>query len=205
MTPLNILITSASRKVFLVKSFKEALLKEGGGRVIAADHSPYSAAFFFADKHYVLPEDSSPKFLQTVIKICKDNKVALIIPTRDEELAVFAQHKERFNREGIMVMVSPEKSIEICQDKLKFFEFCRTHHFNSPKVFSPKDLKGQVKFPVFLNGRISKAGKNAFIIYSQEELTLFLKVVKKPIIEEYISAKEYTVDLFADFDGNKSR
>ena len=39
---MNVLITSASRKVWLVRAFQRAVEAEGGGLVIAVDASPYS-------------------------------------------------------------------------------------------------------------------------------------------------------------------
>ena len=56
MNALNVLITSASRKVSLVKSFQRALKDEGlGGVVVAADSSPDSASMKFADICAIVP------------------------------------------------------------------------------------------------------------------------------------------------------
>jgi carbamoyl-phosphate synthase large subunit len=52
---MNVLITSASRKVSLINAFRWALCEEGGGQIIAIDASPKSAAFYFAYKAYVVP------------------------------------------------------------------------------------------------------------------------------------------------------
>lgn len=197
---MNILITSASRKVSLVNDFKSALKKEGGGVVVAADNNPFSASLFFADKHYVLPKDSDKNFLEEIIKICKKENIKLIVPTRDEELAIFSKNKDFIEGVGAKIMVASENTIKICQDKLKFFEFCKKNNIPCPKIYSTKDVIN--KFPIFLNGRNSKASKNAFKINSRKEFDFYLKIVKKPVIQEFLLGKEYTIDLFSDFEGN---
>jgi len=199
---MNILITSASRKVSLVKAFQRALAKEGSkGKVITTDINPLSVAFHYSDLSYLVPKDSNSLFLPKLLALCQKHQIKLIVPTRDEELKIFAKNKEKFNEIGVMVMVSNINTIEICLDKLKFIEFCKKNNLLTPKIYTPEQIKKGVKFPLFINDRFSKGSKNAFKINNQNGLNLFLRHVKKPIIQEFINAKEYTIDLFADFQG----
>ena len=46
---MNVLVTSASRKVGLVRAFKRATAAVGDGRVVAVDISPLAAALYEAD------------------------------------------------------------------------------------------------------------------------------------------------------------
>lgn len=200
---MNILITSASRKVSLIKAFKDALKKEGGGKVIATDISPLSAAFYFSDSFYLAPKDSDPFFIAKLLAVCKKRQIKLIVPTRDEELIIFAENKEKFQKIGTEIMVSNLKAVDICSDKLKFLNFCKDNNFDSPKVYQLSDIKNKkVKFPVFLNDRFGKSSKKAFKASNLDEVKAFLKIIKNPIIVDYIAQKEYTIDLFADFFGN---
>ncbi len=197
---INILITSASRKVSLVKAFKSALKKEGGGKVIAGDSSPFSAAFFGADAYCILPKISEKSFLKKFIAICKKNRISLVVPTRDEELPVYARYFQNLKENGITVMVASEKTIEICADKEKFFNFCAKNNFCHPKFYKNNEA-GDLNFPLFVNDRFGSGGKSAFKVDNQKELKLRIGAIRHPVISEFISAKEYTVDLFADFNG----
>ena len=200
---MNILITSASRKVGLIKAFKVALKKEGGGKVIAADTSPFSAALYFSDSFYLTPKDSDPLFIAKLLAFCKKHRIKLIVPTRDEELIIFAKNKEKFKKIGTEIMVSNFATVEICSDKLKFLNFCRDNNFASPRIYQLSNIKNEeIKFPVFLNDRFGKGSKKAFKVNNLDELKTFLKIIKNPIVVDYIDEKEYTTDLFADFQGN---
>ncbi len=197
---MNILITSASRKVSLVKAFQRALAEEGGGWVIAADASPHSAALYFADKGYVIPSGLGQDFLTVVLSICRKHNVKLLIPTRDEELIFFAEHRELFKNIGTIVMVPEPHVVKTCQDKREFITFCLQHGFSVPKTYEKaQDIE---RFPVFIKERWGKGSKWAFRVDNETELNYLLQRLKEPIIQEYIDATEYTVDLFADFSGN---
>jgi len=200
---MNILITSASRKVSLVKAFKSALKKEGRGQVTTVDINPFSSVFCFSDSSYLSPKDSDPLFISKLLAFCKKRQIDLIVPTRDEELKIFAEHKRKFKKIGTTVMVSGIKAVEICSDKLKFIKFCQKNDLPIPKTYTPLQIKkGEIKFPLLVNDRFGKGSKKAFKVSSKKELNLYLKYIKNPIIQEYVNEKEYTVDLFADFKGN---
>ncbi|MBF0567158.1 MAG: ATP-grasp domain-containing protein [Nitrospirae bacterium] len=197
----NVLITSASRKVSLVKSFREALGQTGGGGVIAADLSPMAAALYFADEHVLLPPDKDPGFVDTVLELCIGLGVKLVVPTRDEELPVFSTNRERFLREGIRIMVASPDIVAICQDKLLFSEFCLLRNIPVPLSIDVRKTPSAYDFPLFLKPRFGKGSRNAVKVCSEEELRLAIKRCPDCIVQEYIKASEYTIDLFADFDG----
>jgi len=197
---MNILITSASRKVQLIKAFQNALAKEDGGMVIAIDASPSSAALYFADKSYIVPAGLGKDFLDAVQKICKKHNVGLLIPTRDEELPYFANLKEHFAHLGVLIMVPDQKTVQICQDKRLFVNFCQEHGFSVPLTYENQDNINC--FPVFVKERFGKGSKGTFRIDSKRELDNIVPHLKDPLIQEYIEAQEYTIDLFADFFGN---
>jgi len=197
----NVLITSASRKVNLVKAFQQALKMEGGGKVIAVDIGPLSAALYCSDVAYLVPRSSEERFVPTIIKLCKHEAITVVVPTRDEELLLFAENKKNFEEFGTMVMVADPTVIRICIDKLNFLEFCRDHSFPVPATFSLNHIS-QNSFPLFVRDRFGKGSKKAFKVRNQHELDLILTLVEEPIIQEYIEGTEYTVDVFADFNGN---
>ncbi len=198
---MNILITSASRKIYIVEAFRKALESEGGGRVIAVDESPFAAALYFADDHYLVPPSRESGFIEIMLSLCKSLSIGLLIPTRDEELALFSENRDRFYDIGTFVMVAVPETIGICQDKNSFINFCRKNEILTPKTYNPEELTKEVSFPLFVRPRCGNGGKHAFRINSGDELDFILKKASRFLIQEFIEAPEYTVDLFADFSG----
>lgn len=198
---MNVLITSVSRKVGLVRAFQKALSDEGGGEVIAVDSDPLAPALYFSDKYRIVSPLASKEFLGEIFQICKDFNIKLIVPTRDEELPFFAGHKEKFFAMGVRVMVADPAVVKICQDKKAFIEFCRAKKFHVPRSHNVDAISIGSKFPLFVKPRTGKGGKNASIAYSKEELNFLLNKMPDAIVQEHIDSREYTVDLFADFSG----
>jgi len=197
---LNVLITSATRDVGLVRAFQKALAAEGGGEVIAIDARPLAAALHAADRGYVVPTGPSEAFTHALETICARHAVRLIVPTREEELPFFAAGRERWRARGVEIMVSDAAAVETCQDKKRFLEFCRSHGFDVPPTFEPGEIRAE-HYPLFVKGRFGKGSRGAMAVESPEELAYVLGRIGDPIIQKLIRAPEYTVDLFADFSG----
>lgn len=199
---MNVLITSASRKVALVRAFKDALRRlVPEGRVIAVDVNPYAPALYEADEGYLVPRSDDPGFLSHMVQFCLKRDVKLVIPTRDEELPFFAEHKEVFLQRGVRVMIGSREVIGRCLDKDSFLKFCSNHGFEFPRLWLSSDWRNPAIYPVFVRPRSGKGGQGTSKITSKFELDAFINNPKEALVQEYVELPEYTVDLFADFSG----
>jgi carbamoyl-phosphate synthase large subunit len=197
---VNVLITSASRKVSLVRSFQAATLQIGGGRVIAVDATAYAPALYAADRCHLVPLSNEAGFLDEVARLCKMEGVSLLIPTRDEELPLFAEARERFLSDGVRVMVPSPDTVKLCSDKRQFLHFCEEHRFSVPHTFDSENWQS-AKFPLFVKPRVGKGGLGARRVDSEKELLLVVDDPEQWIIQECVLWPELTIDLLADFEG----
>ncbi|MBF0263702.1 MAG: ATP-grasp domain-containing protein [Gammaproteobacteria bacterium] len=203
---LNVLITSAANKVWLIQAFQQAVRKNGGGLVHAADISANKAALLFADQVFISPKSDQPNFINEIISYCLKSTIKLIVPSRDAELAVFAEHRQDFTAKGIQVMVSNLKTIKLCQDKYLFHEFCHKHKFNNIATFLAegnylKEIPPNL-FPVYVKPRTGSGSMMHQVIPSPKKLGLFLRFYDDTqfIIQELLKGKEITIDIFSDFN-----
>ena len=198
---INILITSVSKKVWLVQAFKDAL-KQGNleGNIVSLDSNFLSAGFYVSDKHYVVPSSSGKTFISKVMDICIREDIKLIIPTRDGELLVFSESKKQFKEQGVEIMVSDKEIINICRDKYKFFEFLSANNIATPNTILPKQVDfSNMTYPLIIKSRRGSGSKDLFKAKNKKELKFFIDYIDDPIIQDYIDGKEYTVDLFSNF------
>lgn len=200
---VNILITSISRKVWLVKAFKDALYEEGiEGKIISVEVNPLSAGLYMSDKHYFVPASCDGNFIPKILEICKKENIKLLIPTRDRELLLFAENKNKFDEQGIQVMVSSPATIQVCNDKYKFYQFLKKNNISTPETFLPEQIGFlPLQYPLLVKSRYGSGSKNVFKVKNEKELRFFVDYVSEPIIQEFVEGKEYTVDLFSDFNG----
>jgi carbamoyl-phosphate synthase large subunit len=171
----------------------------GNGQVIAADIQLLAPALYCADDYCIVPRSDSPKFIPHLLDLCAKRNIRLLVPTRDEELPVFAKARDTFEAAGTAVLTADLETIRICQDKFLFSRFCNEHHFHTPRILSRQEIQKN-SFPLFVKPRFGKGSKDAQMVCSVEALDFYLSKIESPLVQEYIDAKEYTVDLFVDFE-----
>ena len=160
---INVLITAASRRVSLVRNFRLAL--DGTrGTVISVDNNLNSPALFFSHQHYKVPLVMDPTYLGVIENIVKKEKIRLIIPTIDQELMLWAEHKSQFQKKGVYVSISPVESIRICNDKWETFQFFQRHNFPFPGTYLPGMLTYKMNFPLFIKPRAGRGSVQAYMV-----------------------------------------
>lgn len=201
---INILILSAGRRVELIKCFKEAAKIKGiKSNIVAADMSKTAPATYFADKSYIIPRVAQEGYIESIIDICNKEEIKLIVPTIDTELMVISVNKALIEeRTKAKVLVSDKRVIDICRNKKNTNKFFEKNGFGVPREISEKDINEEnYNFPLFIKPLNGSSSINAFKINNKKELEFFKDYIKKPIIQECIEGKEYTIDAFMDFDG----
>ena len=205
MKETNILILSAGRRVELVNCFKAARDRLNiKGKVIAVDISTTAPALYFADKYFIVPRISSNDYISSLISVCNDNDISLIVPTIDTELEKLAEYKSEIEKATkARVLVSNFEAVSVCCDKFKTAKFFEDNGFGYPKVVEKKDMEtDNYNFPLFIKPLNGSSSINAFKVNNKKELDFFVDYISNPIVQECITGKEYTVDCFSDFNGD---
>ena len=204
MNNINILILSAGRRVELVNEFKKAAKKLGiDSKIIAADISNTAPATYFADKSYMVPRIGAEGYIESIINICNQESIKLIVPTIDTELLILSQNKELIEtKTNAKVLVSDLRVIEICRDKIRTQEFFDNNNFGAPRRIEVDTAEENLTYPMFIKPLDGSSSQNTFKVNNEEELQFFKNYIKKPILQEYITGEEYTADCFLDFNSN---
>ena len=198
---MNILITSAGRRVSLIRSFQKELKKLfPEGRVLAADARPeMSAGCQVADSYFKLPYLTDPDYLRYLKKLCQDEKIAMIIPTIDAELLYLSQHSSDLMNLGTKVVISSPGFIRICRDKRKTQQFFSSNKIPVAREYSKKEYK----LPLFIKPIDGSRSVNTFVIKKEDELRDFHFTNDKLMFLEYLDHEyfdEFTCDMYYDRD-----
>lgn len=196
---MNILITSAGQRVSLVRAFQSELKREfKNSNVYTLDMNPELApACIISDGYKKVNRVTDINYIDSLIEICTDWQIKIIIPTIDTELLILSQNKERFIKIGINIVVSDEKFISICRDKRLTNLFFIDKKIDIPKQYD----KSNFEFPLFIKPYDGSLSKDIFLINKPEELTEFHLQNKKLMFMEYIDNTlfdEYTIDAYYD-------
>ena len=146
---MKILVTSSSSKTSLINLIIRAALRvDDKALVLASDVNEKVVSGYFFKNFKTMPEISRDNFLK-ILNFLKKNQIDLIFPTRDGELKFWAQYKDELFKNDISVVVSNLKSIQVCLNKLDFYNFGLKNRFNFIETYeSIKDLPKSDKYVV---------------------------------------------------------
>lgn len=201
MKKVNVLITAASRRVPLVRAFRNAVEKFGRGRVVTTDINPMSPALYFGHKHHIVPLTTDKYYIPIIESICDAEDVNLVIPTIDDELPIFGRSLSRFEQVGIEVAASSERTSTICNDKYETYLFCENNGINTAATRLPAEVDfARLHYPVYVKPRFGRGSVNVFAVSNEAQLRLFLDYVPDAIVQDQIGGTEFTVDVLSDFN-----
>lgn len=204
---MNILILSAGTRNKIVQYFKKEL--KGNGRVIATDCSDLAPAIYEADKYYIVPRIDEIGYIETIIDICKKERIDTLISLIDPELSLISQNIEKFKQVNVKPIISDYDKIEMCFDKYQMYEFLIKNNFRTIKSYIDKeefykDFSGnRIEFPIFVKPVKGSASLNINKINSKEELEIIWKDSEKLMIQEYMDGQEYGADVYIDMISNE--
>jgi carbamoyl-phosphate synthase large subunit len=204
MTSVTVLISSAGRRVELLKAFRSALLDLSlDGRVLAADRSARSSAFHSADEAFLVPSCDDAEFLPAVLNLCDKQAVDLLIPTIDPELPVYAAARADFAAAGTTVAISAPEVVEIAADKGLTHGWLTAHGFATVDQATVDEVRGAPAnwvYPLVVKPRRGSAGIGVTVVQDQHELALAARS-GDAIVETVAPGQEYTIDALVDRSG----
>ena len=195
---INILIVPAGSRI--ATGIIKFLAREKEYQIISADIDKLAPGFYLSDRGYIVSKFSQKKFWSDLKRIIKKERVDLVIPALDPLLIKFAENKKFFDNLKVKILISPSKTIFLTRDKWKTYNLLK-NEIPIAKSFIDKN-KVNIPYPLFIKPRDGSGSLNAFKINSQEELDFHYKNIQKPIIQEYLEGKEYTVDCLTNTEGN---
>jgi carbamoyl-phosphate synthase large subunit len=198
---MNVLITAASRRVALVKLFKN---NPDINKVITVDCDPLSPAHQFSDGYSEVPKVKSKLYVRQIYNLCTMHNINVLIPTIDIELGKWAEKRDRlYNLIDLHVIVSDEKTIKICSDKLKTFEHFKRHKLpwfvNTFKLHNGDEIK----LPMFMKPRVGRGSVYANEIREWEDYIYHSRKYHDLIGQDFLDGKEFSLDAYFSIKTNK--
>ncbi|WP_313504604.1 ATP-grasp domain-containing protein [Kaistella carnis] len=220
---MNILLTSAGRRSYLVKYFKEAM--QGLGKVYASN-SEFTIALQEADSFFISPLIYESNYIASLIKFCKENNITAILSLFDIDLLVLSKAKDEIESHGIKLLLSGEEVVGMCNDKWKTYLFLKKHHIATPITY--KSMSDTVKalenkelhFPIVIKPRWGMASMGIYMVDNFDELNFYYKKAVKDVQNSYLKyesnltpdemilfqeklvGQEYGLDVMNDLEGN---
>ena len=201
MKELHILFTGVGRRIELLQAFRNAaLVLDKTIKIYGADMAGTAPALAYCDYTRKVVAMKDTYYIQNLLDICIKDKIDLIVPTIDTDLLVLAENKTKFEAVGTKVMISAPDMVRICRDKNKTSQFFADCGLKAPMpVNNWKDYKAG--YPAFIKPKDGSSSINAFKVENEKELAVYASQIADYIVQPFVEGKEYTVDIFCNFEG----
>jgi carbamoyl-phosphate synthase large subunit len=203
-TTIDVLITSASAKIPLIRRMRAALASPPvTGRVWVADLDPDCLARNFADGFWRMAPISELA-VEELVDFCTDHGIRLIIPTRDGELRFFARNRAALARAGVHVGIGSVEGVDGCLDKLAFYESCAAAGIPSIPTYATLDeLRSAHPRPVrvVVKERYGAGSRTIGLDLDLEDAARHARDLDEPVFQPMTHGVEHSVDLYVNSQG----
>lgn len=203
MSDFNVMLSSAGRRVALLRIIEESLCAlDLTGHCLVTDAQKMAPAFVAATHKSLVPRCDAPNYVDAVLELCLAHNIRCIIPTIDTELPILAEKRDFFLAHGVHVMVSSPKTIAISNDKRLSHRWFVENGFPTFKQAELAELLESAQgweFPVFVKPYDGSRSVGARKIPNLEALTQCRE--PKLIVQSLGRGVEVTVDAFVNKHG----
>lgn len=202
---MNILVTSAGRRVKIVEYLKNTI-QELNGHVIATDCDINAPAIHFADACEIVPRIDDPNYIDHIIQLCEKHDITGIISLIDPELELLAKSQKQFEEKDIKLILSPNEIVEIAFDKYETHRYLSGKGIPSVPTYNSLEEVIQlleskdISFPLVVKPAKGSASLGIHIVYTKEELKTAFALDEENIIQPFYNDKEFGVDVYIDME-----
>ncbi len=169
--------------------------------IIGADITESAPALFYCDEQRIVPRIRDAAYIPSLLSLCENEAIDCLIPTIDTDLLLLSQHKKDFEALGTKVLIAAQDKIAICRDKNY-----TAGYFKSLGLYSPEPVNDihaySGGFPAFIKPKDGSSSIDAYRADDMESLAAFADKIGDYIIQPFIAGREYTIDIFCDYEGN---
>ena len=187
---MNILLTSAGRRSYLVEYFRQALA--GDGKVLAANSEEGAPAMLVADGAVKTPLIYDPSYIPFLLDYCRKEQVTAVIPLFDIDVPVLSAHKKEFADIGVTVIAADTEAARVCNDKWQTFRFLKHHQIRTPRTEIKREAalenlrSGSWEWPVIIKPRWGMGSLGIYEAQDEEELTVLSRIAKRKVENSYM-------------------
>jgi len=176
-------------------------------RIIGIDTDPRAVGFRFADLGLRCPFVRSKGYYDFLARLCRRERVSLIIPAIEQDVEFHMRRGEELRREtGTAISLNTLGAYTIARDKWETYRFLVRNRIPTPRTALLGEEGrgiGSFRFPLLIKPRMGQSGKGIVRIETREEMEYWGRKSLGCILQEHIGREEeeYTAGVFGKGDG----
>ena len=186
----NVLITSINSKYELMSHCNGLACVD---KTYVSDCNEKCLVAYMSNTFWKMPKISEVTAIQDIENFIQANDISLIIPTRDASLPFWARAA---NTLSARCMVSPLRTIELCNDKLEFYRFCKENGLTCIPTFAT--VEDVTTDRIVIRERTGAGSRNYAIGINKVESQNHTQNMSDPVFSPYVEGREYTIDFYVN-------
>ncbi len=180
---MNFLIEASGS---LTSSYLIQSIQDAGFKVFASDINADIFGKYLADGFIKMPRIVEKNSWNQTVTLVEENDIQVVVPSLDEILLKWSEHKETFFKKNIHVIISSPDTLKVCQDKWETYLFFKDNDIPTPET-SLDSIYPLIK------PRTGRGSAGIFMKKENEPVSM-----EGNISQELIYGTEYTIDVFCD-------
>lgn len=220
MQDITILITCIGGQLspYILTSLKKS--KFFNVRIIGTDMDKNTPGKRFVDSFYPVESGDSEGYCNSILNICMDENVQIVLPTSDEEALSIAKNKTLFDQNNILACVPPKEFADILSNKADMFDWLKERDLPLPDylrvnsvddLYKAAELFGYPENSFIIKPTVSRGGRGVWGISSRtlsvedftqglaiDSLTLdsCINILSKDCFPEHIAMPYFIGDVY---------
>ncbi|MBV9799712.1 MAG: ATP-grasp domain-containing protein [Solirubrobacterales bacterium] len=171
--------------------------------VYSADIDPFAAGLYLVppERRIMLPRGDSPRFVDTVIGVCGEHAIDVLVPTVDSELLPVAKARVAFEAANVALVNPSADTLRMCLDKWELHQRCAgVVRVPASAVLNGDFDPAAVALPVIVKPRSGSGSRGIRLISDRNELENVAPDGTQ-LVQEYLPGPEHSLDVLARRDG----
>jgi carbamoyl-phosphate synthase large subunit len=222
---INILMTGAGAPG--AAGILKCLAQESNFNIIAADANAGAVGRYLNKDFETIPAAGDPSFIDSLLALCREKNIHTVLPLVTKELIPLSLYTKEFELAGARLIISPNSSLEIANNKTKLYQFLEWRGIEVPAFrvaetieqfetatkelgypgkticFKPSSSNGSRGFRIISHTAdehhllFNEKPGTAYISYNDAIRILSSKPFPELLVCEYLPGEEYSVDCLA--------
>jgi carbamoyl-phosphate synthase large subunit len=145
---------------------------------------------------FLCPSTNSPEYPSFIKNFVMEHSIEIIIPVTSYDVEFFSKKSSRDLIKEVKMMIIDEQTNLILSNKESCYAYLKDLEIKTPVVYSYENIV----FPCFIKPSIGSGSKNALKIDTSEDFNYWIRKLSNPLVTEYLTGSEYTVDCLFGLD-----
>lgn len=192
----NVLITSSGNKQILIDYLKSEFYRiDPDVSIISTDISSDNLSYLLSDDFFKF-ERIKNENIDLFVGECLKRGISLIIPSSNSDALLLSEFAGEFRKSNINILVSENRFVSLCIDKLNFSEYFEK---KSPCIIKSTLNADEVDgTKLVVKERFGAGSVGVVLNLTKSEILSAAINLKNPIFQAYLKGYEFSADVWAN-------